>query len=52
MINMSTVASDFRQLAKKAHAVIGTRGDNLGNTHTINMANTSAMEQEKRKRLT
>jgi hypothetical protein len=43
MINVSTVAPDFRQ----AQAVIGIRGGNLENTHTINVANASAMEQEK-----
>jgi hypothetical protein len=31
----------------RAHAVIEMQGDNLGNTHTINVANASAMELEK-----
>jgi hypothetical protein len=35
----------------RAHTVIGIRGGNLGNTHTINMANAPTMEKEKRKRL-
>jgi hypothetical protein len=57
MINMSMVVPNFRRLAKeapllpvrtwKARDVIGIRGGNLGNTHTFNMANASAMEQEK-----
>jgi hypothetical protein len=61
MINVSMVAPNFRRLAKeappspartrksRAHSVIGILGGNLGNTHThtINVANMSAMEQEK-----
>jgi hypothetical protein len=55
---VSAVAPDFRRLAKeappsptrtwkaRAHVVIGIRGDNFGNTQTINVANASAMEQE------
>jgi hypothetical protein len=59
MINVSMVAQNFRRLAKeappspartrkaRAHAVIGILGGNLGNTHMINVANMSAIEQEK-----
>jgi hypothetical protein len=57
MINVSTVAPDFRRLAKeappspvrmwKARAVIGIREYNIGTTHMINVANASAMEREK-----
>jgi hypothetical protein len=59
MINVNTVTPDFKRLAKeappsptrtwkaRAHVVIGIRGGNLGNTHTINIANTSTMEKEK-----
>jgi hypothetical protein len=59
MINVNTMIPDFRQLAKeappsptrtwkaRAHAVIGIRGGNLGNTHMINIANASMMEKEK-----
>jgi hypothetical protein len=57
MINVSTVALNFRRLAKevppsptrmwKARVVIGIREGNLRTTHTINVANTPAMKQEK-----
>jgi hypothetical protein len=57
MINVGMVVPDFRRLAKKAppsptrtwnaRAVIRIQEGNLGTTHTINVANTLAMEQEK-----
>jgi hypothetical protein len=57
MINVSTVAPNFRRLAKEAppspartwkvRVVIGIREGNLGTTYTINVANASVMEREK-----
>jgi hypothetical protein len=59
MINVSMVVPNFRRIAKeappslvrtckaRAHAVIEIQGGNLENTYTINVDNTTMMEQEK-----
>jgi hypothetical protein len=47
----ATIASAYMegQGKARAHAVVGIRGGNLGNIHTINVASASAMDQKKRK---